>query len=145
MKSEMKRFWNRDREWKVKWKCLEIEIEKWNFEIFLENSRETRLSQVTGLWRCFIWCYLFSSAFICCYLFYMLLSVVICFLLSTNPERRTKILKGCLPLAYRNFLKVSWIRVTQGWLKWGNAGTAFRAEQGPCEPSKGLVNKFGEQ
>ena len=33
----------------------------------------------------------------------------------------------------------------QGWLKWGNAGTAFRAEQGPCEPSKGLVSKFGEQ
>ena len=34
---------------------------------------------------------------------------------------------------------------SQGWLKWGNAGTAFRAEQGPCEPSKGLVSKFGEQ
>ena len=30
----------------------------------------------------------------------------------------------------------------QGWLKWGNAGTAFRAEQGPCEPSKGLASKF---
>ena len=49
MKSEMKRPWNRDREWKVKWKCLEIEIEKWNFKIILENSRETRLSQVTAL------------------------------------------------------------------------------------------------
>ena len=48
MKSEMKRPWNRDREWKVKWKCLEIETEKWNFKIILENSRETRLSQVTG-------------------------------------------------------------------------------------------------
>ena len=33
----------------------------------------------------------------------------------------------------------------QGWLKCGNSGTAFRAEQGPCEPSKGLVSKFGGQ
>ena len=49
MKSEMKMPWNRDREWKVKWKWLEIEIEKWNLKIILENSRETRLSQVTGL------------------------------------------------------------------------------------------------
>ena len=47
MKSEMKMHWDRDREWKVKWKCLEIEIEKWNFQKNLENSRETRLSQVT--------------------------------------------------------------------------------------------------
>ena len=29
----------------------------------------------------------------------------------------------------------------QGWLKCGNSGTAFRAEQGPCEPSKGLVRE----
>jgi len=50
MKSEMKRPWNRDREWKVKWKCLKIETEKWNFKIILENSRETRLSQVTVSW-----------------------------------------------------------------------------------------------
>ena len=49
VKSEMKMPWNRDREWKVKWKCLEIEIEKWNRKKILENSRETRLSQVTGL------------------------------------------------------------------------------------------------
>ena len=48
MKSEMKMPWDRDREWKVKWKCLEIEIEKWNVQKFLENSRETRLSQVTA-------------------------------------------------------------------------------------------------
>ena len=47
MKSEMKIPWDRDREWKVKWKCLEIEIEKWNVDKILENSRETRLSQVT--------------------------------------------------------------------------------------------------
>ena len=53
MKSEMKIPWDRDREWKVKWKCLEIEIEKWNFKQILENSRETRLSQVTG--RCKQW------------------------------------------------------------------------------------------
>ena len=44
----MKMPWNRAREWKVKWKCLEIEIEKWNRKKILENSRETRLSQVTG-------------------------------------------------------------------------------------------------
>ena len=48
MKSEMKIPWDRDREWKVKWKCLEIEIEKWNVDKILENSRETRLSQVTA-------------------------------------------------------------------------------------------------
>ena len=36
------------REVKVKLKCLEIEIEKWNCKIILENSRETRLSQVTA-------------------------------------------------------------------------------------------------
>ena len=47
VKSEMKMPWNRDREWKVKWKCLEIEIEKWKRKKILENSRETRLSQVT--------------------------------------------------------------------------------------------------
>ena len=49
VKSEMKMPWNRDREWKVKWKCLEIEIEKWNRKKILKNSRETRLSQVTAL------------------------------------------------------------------------------------------------
>ena len=48
VKSEMKMPWNRDREWKVKWKCLEIEIEKWNRKKILENSRETRLSQGIG-------------------------------------------------------------------------------------------------
>ena len=37
MKSEMKMPWDRDREWKVKWKCLEIEIEKWNFSRILEK------------------------------------------------------------------------------------------------------------
>ena len=37
------------REVKVKLKCFEIEIEKWNCKIILENSRETRLSQVTVL------------------------------------------------------------------------------------------------
>ena len=47
VKSEMKMPWNRDREWKVKWKCPEIEIEKWNWKKILENSRETRLSQGT--------------------------------------------------------------------------------------------------
>ena len=31
----------------MKWKCLEIEIEKWNVNKILENSWETRLSQVT--------------------------------------------------------------------------------------------------
>ena len=49
VKSEMKMPWNRDREWKVKWKCPEIEIEKWNWKKILENSRETRLSQGTDL------------------------------------------------------------------------------------------------
>ena len=48
VKSEMKMPWNRDREWKVKWKCPEIEIEKWNWKKILENSRETRLSQGIG-------------------------------------------------------------------------------------------------
>ena len=52
MKSEMKIPWDRDREWKVKWKCLEIEIEKWNVNKIPENSRETRLSQVTEKPRC---------------------------------------------------------------------------------------------
>ena len=39
MKSEMRMPWNRDREWKVKWKGLEIEIEseKWN-----ENASRSR-------------------------------------------------------------------------------------------------------
>ena len=36
------------REVKVKLKYLETEIEKWNFKIILENSRETRLSLVTA-------------------------------------------------------------------------------------------------
>ena len=50
VKSEIKMPWNRDREWKVKWKCPEIEIEKWNWKKILENSRETRLSQGTVSW-----------------------------------------------------------------------------------------------
>ena len=54
VKSEMKMPWNRDREWKVKWKCLEIEIEKWNRKKILENSRETRLLQVTGMYFIYI-------------------------------------------------------------------------------------------
>ena len=37
MKSEMKMAQDRDREWKVKWKCIEIEIEKWNFSRILEK------------------------------------------------------------------------------------------------------------
>ena len=37
------------REVKVKLKSLEIEIERWNMKKILENSRETRLSQVTAL------------------------------------------------------------------------------------------------
>ena len=36
------------REVKVKLKSLEIEIERWNMKKILENSRETRLSQVTA-------------------------------------------------------------------------------------------------
>ena len=40
MKSEMKKPQNRDREWKVKWNCLEIEIEKWNFSRIFEKFRE---------------------------------------------------------------------------------------------------------
>ena len=39
---------NRDREVKVKIKWLKIEIEKWIFKKILENSRESRLSLVTG-------------------------------------------------------------------------------------------------
>ena len=31
----------------------------------------------------------------------------------------------------------------QGWLKCWNSGTLFRTDQGPCEPSKGLVSKIG--
>ena len=37
MKSELKIHWDRDQEWKVKWKCLEIE--KWNLS---RNSGESR-------------------------------------------------------------------------------------------------------
>ena len=40
-------FFHSFREVKVKLKYLETEIEKWNFKIILENSRETRLSLVT--------------------------------------------------------------------------------------------------
>ena len=40
MKSEMKMSQNRDREWKVNWKCLEIEIEKWNFSRIFEKFWE---------------------------------------------------------------------------------------------------------
>ena len=39
------------REVKVKLKSLEIEIERWNMKKILENSRETRLSQVTASQR----------------------------------------------------------------------------------------------
>ena len=42
-------FFHSFREVKVKLKYLETEIEKWNFKIILENSRETRLSLVTDL------------------------------------------------------------------------------------------------
>ena len=42
VKSEMKMPWDRDREWKVKWKCLEIEIEKWNFSRILEKFLRIR-------------------------------------------------------------------------------------------------------
>ena len=51
--------WNRDREWKVKWKCSEIEIEKWNWKQILENSWETRLSQGTGVppWHTVLSCF----------------------------------------------------------------------------------------
>ena len=41
-------FFHSFREVKVKLKYLETEIEKWNFKIILENSRETRLSLVTA-------------------------------------------------------------------------------------------------
>ena len=43
-------FFHSFREVKVKLKYLETEIEKWNFKIILENSRETRLSLVTGVY-----------------------------------------------------------------------------------------------
>ena len=55
MKSEMKIHWDRDREWKVKWKCLEIEIKKLNFQKNLKNSRETRLLQVTDMLTVQFW------------------------------------------------------------------------------------------
>ena len=32
----------------------------------------------------------------------------------------------------------------QGWRKCSSAVATLRAEQGPCEPSKGFVSKFGE-
>ena len=32
----------------------------------------------------------------------------------------------------------------QGWIKCCSAVATLRAEQGPCEPSKGFVSKFGE-
>ena len=35
--------------------------------------------------------------------------------------------------------------VVQGWIKCCIAVATVRAEQGPCEPSKGFVSKFGEQ
>ena len=50
MKSEMKIHW--DREWKVKWKCLEIE--KWNFKT--KKNREKRLLQVTAVAAFFSFC-----------------------------------------------------------------------------------------
>ena len=45
MKSEMEIPQNRDREWKVKWKCLEIEIEKWNFSRILEKFLRIKKSR----------------------------------------------------------------------------------------------------
>ena len=51
MKSEMKMPWNRDREWKVKWKGLESEIEneKWNENASRSRSRSemtTKFSRI---------------------------------------------------------------------------------------------------
>ena len=43
MKSEMKIPKDRDREWKVKWKCLEIE--KWNFPRILEKFLRIKKSR----------------------------------------------------------------------------------------------------
>ena len=45
MKSEMKMAQDRDREWKVKWKCIEIEIEKWNFSRILEKFLRIKKSR----------------------------------------------------------------------------------------------------
>ena len=45
MKSEMEIPQNRDREWKVKWKCLEIEIEKWNFSRIFEKFLRIKKSR----------------------------------------------------------------------------------------------------
>ena len=45
VKSEMKMSQNRDREWKVNWKCLEIEIEKWNFSRIFEKFLRIKKSR----------------------------------------------------------------------------------------------------
>ena len=42
MKNEMKMPSNRDREWKVNWKCFEFEIKKWNFSRILEKFLKTQ-------------------------------------------------------------------------------------------------------
>ena len=55
MKSEMKMKWDRDREWKVKWKCLEIEIEKWNFSRILEKFFKIKKILRFGS-KCFSFC-----------------------------------------------------------------------------------------
>ena len=47
VQSEMKMSQNRDREWKVNWKCLEIE--KWNFSRIFENFLRIK--------KIFIFCY----------------------------------------------------------------------------------------
>ena len=58
VKSEMKMYWDRDREWKVKWKCLEIEIEKWNFSRILEKF--FKIKKIPRFWsKCFSSCKLF--------------------------------------------------------------------------------------
>ena len=45
VKSEMRMSQNRDREWKVNWKCLEIEIEKWNFSRIFEKFLKIKKSR----------------------------------------------------------------------------------------------------
>ena len=45
VKSEMRMSQNRDREWKVNWKCLEIEIEKWNFSRIFEKFLRIKKSR----------------------------------------------------------------------------------------------------
>ena len=59
VKSEMKMSQNRDREWKVNWKCLEIEIEKWNFSRIFEKFRDILENQ--EIKKIFKFCYKFFS------------------------------------------------------------------------------------